>query len=53
MTTVKHYRNYKVTQYKKGFSVDFCDQPYAYYDDLDSAVKRFEEDSANWYSFIQ
>lgn len=53
MITVKHDRNYKVTKYNKGFSVDFCDQPYAWYDSLQEALDRYDTDRINWYGDIQ
>lgn len=53
MTTVKHDRSYKLTKYTKGYSVDFDNMPYAWFDDYQEALDRFDTDRINWYGDIQ
>lgn len=53
MTTVKHDRDYKLIKYSKGYSVDFCDRPYAWYDNYEEAENRYDTDRINWYGDVQ
>ena len=53
MTTVKHDRAYKLTRYAKGYSVDFHDMPYAWYDSLEEAEERYNTDRLNWYGDVK
>lgn len=53
MITVKHDRNFKVTKYSKGYSVDFSNRPYAWFDTLQEAIDRYDTDRMNWYSDVQ
>lgn len=53
MRTVEQDRKYKIIQYTKGYSVDFDDMPYAYYDTYAEAKYRFDTDRMAWYGYVQ